>query len=228
MLQVCPRDAGAATHTTATRREIQVAVGRVPARSPGRPVGPPGPPRGSRHASRLRVGPGAPTFLLTTARGEGMFKDAKAFSSFSVDDVSRAKTFYGQILGLDVSEKKMTEDVSMLTLRLGGGGRVLVYSKPNHTPASFTVLNFPVESVEKALAALVERGVRPESIGRAPSAPTRRESPGVMGRQSPGSRTRPATSSRWSKGRPWAERRRTRLGLTRPTGDPRSRRSRGP
>lgn len=91
-----------------------------------------------------------------------MFKDAKAFSSFSVDDLSRAKTFYGQTLGLDVTEIRMAEDVSVLTLRLAGGGRVLIYPKPNHTPASFTVLNLPVDSVDRAVDALIERGVRPE------------------------------------------------------------------
>ena len=91
-----------------------------------------------------------------------MFTDAKAFSSFSVDDLSRAKTFYGQTLGLDVTEIRMAEDVSVLTLRLAGGGRVLIYPKPNHTPASFTVLNLPVDSVDRAVDALIERGVRPE------------------------------------------------------------------
>lgn len=91
-----------------------------------------------------------------------MFKDAKAFSSFSVSDVSRAKAFYGQTLGLEVTETRMTQDVSILTLQISGGGRVIVYPKPNHAPASFTVLNFPVQSVEKTVDALVERGVRPE------------------------------------------------------------------
>ncbi|MGZ6164451.1 MAG: VOC family protein [Myxococcaceae bacterium] len=91
-----------------------------------------------------------------------MLEDAKAFSSFSVDDLSRAKRFYGQTLGLDVTETPMGGDTSILTLRLGDGARVLIYPKPDHTPASFTVLNFPVKSVEKALDALAERGVRPE------------------------------------------------------------------
>jgi len=90
-----------------------------------------------------------------------MFKDSKAFCSFSVDDTKRAREFYGQKLGIEVTETPM-EGATILTLRLGGGARVLVYPKPNHTPASFTVLNFPVESVEKAVAALAERGVKPE------------------------------------------------------------------
>ena len=90
-----------------------------------------------------------------------MFKDSRAFCSFSVDDTQRAKEFYGQKLGLEVTETPM-EGATILTLRLGGGARVLVYPKPNHVPASFTILNFPVESVEKVVAALAERGVKPE------------------------------------------------------------------
>jgi predicted enzyme related to lactoylglutathione lyase len=88
-----------------------------------------------------------------------MFKNAKAFCSFSVNDVKQAKQFYGQTLGLEVSEV-MTEH---LMLKLGNGQKVFVYGKPNHTPASFTVLNFPVDSVERAVDALKERGVRFES-----------------------------------------------------------------
>jgi predicted enzyme related to lactoylglutathione lyase len=91
-----------------------------------------------------------------------MLQDAQAFSSFSVDDVSRAKTFYGQTLGLEVKETKMDDTTSILTLQLAGGTRVLIYPKPNHTPASFTVLNFPVQNVERVVDALIERGVRPE------------------------------------------------------------------
>jgi predicted enzyme related to lactoylglutathione lyase len=90
-----------------------------------------------------------------------MFKDSRAFCSFSVDDTQQAKEFYGQKLGLEVTETPM-EGATILTLRLGGGARVLVYPKPNHVPASFTILNFPVESVEKVVAALAERGVKPE------------------------------------------------------------------
>ncbi len=89
-----------------------------------------------------------------------MFGDTSAFSSFTVDDLSRAKAFYGQTLGLEVTETRMTDTVSVLTLRLAGGGRVLVYPKPDHAPARFTVLNFPVASAEKAVAALNERGIR--------------------------------------------------------------------
>jgi catechol 2,3-dioxygenase-like lactoylglutathione lyase family enzyme len=83
-----------------------------------------------------------------------MLKDSKAFSGFSVDDVATAKAFYGATLGLEVSEAN-----GMLTLHLGSGGTVLVYPKPNHEPASFTVLNFPFDDVEAAFDALAERGV---------------------------------------------------------------------
>ncbi|MGH7502597.1 MAG: VOC family protein [Longimicrobiales bacterium] len=87
-----------------------------------------------------------------------MFKDTKAFSGFSVDDIPEAKAFYSGTLGLDVSE-----DDGMLSLHLGGGNNVLVYPKPNHSPASFTILNFPVDNVEEAVDELTRRGVHFES-----------------------------------------------------------------
>ena len=83
-----------------------------------------------------------------------MFKDTKAFSGFSVDDVPRAKRFYGETLGLNVSEAD-----GMLHLHLGGGGDVLVYPKDNHSPASFTILNFPVKDIEQAVDQLTTAGV---------------------------------------------------------------------
>jgi predicted enzyme related to lactoylglutathione lyase len=84
-----------------------------------------------------------------------MFGKTKAFSSFSVDDIEAAKTFYGETLGLEVSEEN-----GMLTLHIADGGNVLVYPKPNHTPASFTVLNFLVEDIDQAVDELMKRGVR--------------------------------------------------------------------
>jgi predicted enzyme related to lactoylglutathione lyase len=84
-----------------------------------------------------------------------MFKDTKAFSGFSVDDIPRAKQFYGETLGVEV-----TEEHGMLTLHLGGGGTVLAYPKANHTPATFTILNFPVENIEAAVDRLASSGVR--------------------------------------------------------------------
>jgi predicted enzyme related to lactoylglutathione lyase len=91
-------------------------------------------------------------------RRETMFKKTKAFSGFSVDDLEEAKKFYRTTLGLDVSEDKK---MSTLTLRLATGGRVLVYPKgPAHSPATFTILNFPVDDIEKAVDELRARGVR--------------------------------------------------------------------
>jgi predicted enzyme related to lactoylglutathione lyase len=87
-----------------------------------------------------------------------MFKNTKAFSGFSVNDIQKAKEFYGQTLGLEVSEVPEMED--LLTLHLAGGSNILVYSKPNHTPATFTILNFPVANIEQAVDELTRRGVR--------------------------------------------------------------------
>ena len=87
-----------------------------------------------------------------------MFRDTAAFSGFSVDDIAKAKQFYAQTLGLNVSE-----DHDMLTLHVADGGKILIYPKRNHTPASFTILNFPVDDIEAAVLALKQRGVRFES-----------------------------------------------------------------
>ncbi|KWX03179.1 Glyoxalase/bleomycin resistance protein/dioxygenase [Carbonactinospora thermoautotrophica] len=84
-----------------------------------------------------------------------MFRKTRAFSGFSVDDVQKAKEFYTGTLGLSVSE-----EYGNLQLHLAGGRDILVYPKPDHTPASFTILNFPVEDIEKAVDELTERGVR--------------------------------------------------------------------
>ncbi len=73
-----------------------------------------------------------------------MFGDTKAFSGIAVDDVGRARGFYEETLGI-----RTTEEHGMLTLHLAGGDRpTLVYPKPDHTPAEFTVLNFPVTDIE--------------------------------------------------------------------------------
>ncbi len=86
-----------------------------------------------------------------------MFRTTEAFSGFSVDDVPAAKTFYGETLGLRVSEAH-----GMLTLHIAGDRNILVYPKPDHTPATFTILNFPVDDIEGAVDSLMERGVRLE------------------------------------------------------------------
>lgn len=83
------------------------------------------------------------------------FQTTHAFSGFSVDDIDAARTFYGETLGLEVS----TNPMGFLDIRLPEGGSILVYAKPNHTPASFTILNFPVDDVEAAVDELNARGV---------------------------------------------------------------------
>jgi predicted enzyme related to lactoylglutathione lyase len=84
-----------------------------------------------------------------------MLEDAHAFSGFSVDDLERAKQFYGETLGLQVSESP-----AGLELELGGGTTVFIYPKPNHEPATFTVLNFAVTSIDEAVDDLSAAGVR--------------------------------------------------------------------
>ena len=92
-----------------------------------------------------------------TKRVTSMFKNSKAFSTFSVNDLRKAREFYGGTLGLTV-----TETPEGLELKLAGGNTVFLYPKPNHTPASFTVLNFPVDDIEEAVDELLGLGVRLE------------------------------------------------------------------
>jgi catechol 2,3-dioxygenase-like lactoylglutathione lyase family enzyme len=85
-----------------------------------------------------------------------MFKDTKAFSGFSVDDLAKAKEFYGQTLGLDVTENAM----GILEVALATGGKVIIYPKgPAHAPATYTVLNFPVENIDTTVDALSAAGI---------------------------------------------------------------------
>ena len=84
-----------------------------------------------------------------------MFKDNKVFSGFSVNDTAKAKEFYGQVLGMDVTDAN-----GLLQLKIANGGKVIIYPKPNHEPATFTVLNFPVADVEQAVEELTKAGVR--------------------------------------------------------------------
>ncbi len=84
-----------------------------------------------------------------------MFNAAKTFSSFSVSDLDKARDFYRDKLGIEV-----TEHEDELDLNLEGGTQILLYIKPNHTPATFTILNFLVEDIEQAVDALTARGVR--------------------------------------------------------------------
>jgi predicted enzyme related to lactoylglutathione lyase len=85
-----------------------------------------------------------------------MLNPSKAFSSFSVNDIQKAKEFYGKTLGINLSGGPE----GTLVLNLAAGSKALMYPKPNHKPATFTVLNFPVDSVEKAVDELNQRGVR--------------------------------------------------------------------
>jgi catechol 2,3-dioxygenase-like lactoylglutathione lyase family enzyme len=84
-----------------------------------------------------------------------MFANTQAFSGFAVDDLQQAREFYGETLGL-----KTSEEHGLMTLHLAGDRDTLVYPKPDHTPATYTILNFPVDDIDKAVAELAARGVR--------------------------------------------------------------------
>jgi catechol 2,3-dioxygenase-like lactoylglutathione lyase family enzyme len=85
-----------------------------------------------------------------------MFTNTKAFSGFAVDDTDSAREFYADTLGI-----RTTEEYGLLTLHLAGGERpTLIYPKEAHTPADYTVLNFPVEDIDEAVDALAARGVQ--------------------------------------------------------------------
>ena len=86
-----------------------------------------------------------------------MLENSRAFASFSVDDVEKAKKFYSEIIGLNVTQDN--DMGGILTLHIDGGVTVLVYPKPNHTPATFTVLNFPVSNIDQTVAKLKSLGV---------------------------------------------------------------------
>jgi catechol 2,3-dioxygenase-like lactoylglutathione lyase family enzyme len=93
-----------------------------------------------------------------------MLHDSHAFSGFSTNDIEKARTFYGQTLGLDV-----TEQIGVLTLTFAGGGETVVYPKDNHEPATFTVLNFRVDDIDAAVDGLVAAGItfeRYEGLGQ--------------------------------------------------------------
>ena len=83
-----------------------------------------------------------------------MFKNTSAFGSYSVNDLPKARKFYNEVLGFEVSEP-----MGQLSFRLSGGHEVFIYGKPNHEPATYTVLNFRVDDVEKAVDELSSRGV---------------------------------------------------------------------
>jgi catechol 2,3-dioxygenase-like lactoylglutathione lyase family enzyme len=87
-----------------------------------------------------------------------MFADTKAYSGFAVDDLQKAREFYGETLGLRTSA--VSEEGGLMSLDLAGDRSTLVYEQPDCTPASYTILNFPVEDIDRAVDELVSRGVR--------------------------------------------------------------------
>ena len=102
-----------------------------------------------------------------------VFADSEAFSGFSVNDIAAAREFYGTTLGLPVSE---VQDMGgLMRVHLAGGRDVLVYEKPGHVPATFTILNFPVKDVDAAVDELIRRGVSFERYDGMP-----RDAKGVM------------------------------------------------
>jgi len=97
----------------------------------------------------------SPEYIASRQATESaLSRHTQPFSGFAVDDVPQAERFYRETLGMDVSEEH-----GMLRLHIGEGASILVYPKPNHTPASFTILNLPVADIDAAVDALARRGV---------------------------------------------------------------------
>lgn len=101
-----------------------------------------------------------------------MLQHSYAFSGFSVDDLAKARAFYHEVLGLEVSDNEM----GLLELHLENGTRILVYPKPDHIPATFTILNFLVPDIEKAVDGMIHKGVRFEQY----EAPIKTDEKGVF------------------------------------------------
>ena len=89
-----------------------------------------------------------------------MFKHTKAFGSFSVDNLEKAKKFYGDLLQLEISD---VQEMPLIQLHISGSNDIIVYEKPDHAPATFTILNFPVPEIEKAVEELKNLGITFES-----------------------------------------------------------------
>jgi catechol 2,3-dioxygenase-like lactoylglutathione lyase family enzyme len=87
-----------------------------------------------------------------------MLANSKAYSGFAVDDMQKAREFYGETLGLET--EVISEEHGLMTLHLAGDRPTLVYPKPDHTPAEYTILNFPVDDIDEAVDALADRGVQ--------------------------------------------------------------------
>lgn len=88
-----------------------------------------------------------------------MLQTSKAFSSFSVDDSKKAREFYDKKLGVRTTSVKGMEDYGLFEIHIPGGNSVMVYPKENHQPATFTILNFPVDDIDQAVDELTEKGV---------------------------------------------------------------------
>ncbi|BAU53586.1 VOC family protein [Mucilaginibacter gotjawali] len=101
-----------------------------------------------------------------------MFKDTKAFSGFSVNDMQKAMEFYQGKLGIEISESEM----GILTLHISGGSKIIIYPRPNHEPAAFTILNFPVNDVEKTVDELIAAGITFEQYGE----PIKTDAKGIL------------------------------------------------
>lgn len=84
-----------------------------------------------------------------------MLKLSKAFSGFSVNDIQKAKQFYSEILGLDVKDSPM----GLIELQIEDGNHIIIYPKPNHVPATFTILNFPVKNIDEVVDELIKKGI---------------------------------------------------------------------
>lgn len=101
----------------------------------------------------------APVLMATfinSSTNDAMFKDTKAFSGFSVDDLGKAKKFYNEVLGIKVTENSM----GILELHIRSSNPIIIYPKPDHVPATFTILNFPVDNVEETVDTLRKKGVQ--------------------------------------------------------------------
>ena len=84
-----------------------------------------------------------------------MLKNSKAFSGFSVNDISKAKKFYSEILGLEIKDNPM----GLIELQIESGNCIIIYPKSNHVPATFTILNFPVKNIDDAVDELIKKGI---------------------------------------------------------------------
>jgi catechol 2,3-dioxygenase-like lactoylglutathione lyase family enzyme len=88
-----------------------------------------------------------------------MFKDIQAFSGYSISDPEATRTFYGNVLGMDIGLVEGMGDFGALELRIAGGRPVLLYPKPDHQPSTYTVLNFPVDDINKVVDELADKGI---------------------------------------------------------------------